>query len=421
MGDWQQMWKGLQIEIHAHQELLDSLGPVYQQLFIDRPNRPRSMGYFDAVVGDIHGGRVAELLDARSEGRPVVGIFCIFVPEEIIIAAGGICVGVCGGAQMPIPWAEEVLPRTLCPLVKSAVGFKLSRTCPYFQVLTEGWGETTCDGKKKAWETLSEFMPFNVLEVPQTKTGTAFGLWFSEVKRFSGHMQVAGRPFSAPELKDAIALVNEKRRAMQRLARLRWSNPPVLSGLDGLLIEQLSFFDDPERFTAQVNALADELEKRVEKGPFLPKDAPRIMVAGSPMPIPHWKVHAIVEGAGALVVHEESCIGSRYYRDLVEPSGDDAGHLLEAIARRYFKITCACFTPNTERVERVVEEAVESGAQGVIYHSLSFCQIYEGEALKVKRALEDKGIPTLVVSTDYSTEDVEQLRTRVEAFLEEIA
>ena len=94
---------------------------------------------------------------------------------------------------------------------------------------------------------------------------------------------------------------------------------------------------------------------------------------------------------------------------------------MEAIARRYFKITCACFTPNDERVERVVEEAIASGAQGVIYHSLSFCQIYEGEARKVKIALEERGIPTLVVSTDYSTEDVEQLRTRVEAFLEEIA
>ncbi len=417
MGDWNAMWSGLGIDLEAHQQLLDSLGPVYQELFLGREGRPEAMGYFDSVVGDIHGGRVSELVKAKDGGWPVVGIFCIFVPEELVLAAGGVCVGVCGGAQMPIPKAEEVLPRALCPLIKSAVGFKLSATCPYFQVLTEGWGETTCDGKKKAWETLSEFMPFHVLEVPQRKTKEDFSLWLHEVKRFAQHMREVGQPFGVSELKDAIKVVNEKRMAMQRLARLRWKNPVVLSGLDGLLVEQLSFFDDPERFTKQVNRLSDELEEASGLNP----PSPRIMVAGSPMPIPHWKVHAIIEGAGAVVVHEESCIGSRYYRDLVDGEGESEDALLEAIARRYFKITCACFTPNHERVERVVEEALQSGANGVVYHSLSFCQIYEGEVRKVKRALEERGIPTLVISTDYSPEDAEQLRTRVEAFLEEIS
>ena len=418
MSQWSQMWSGLGIDLEAHQGLLDSLGPVYQELFLSREGRPGAMSYFDAVVGDVHGARVAELVEARSQGKPVIGIFCIFVPEELVLAAGGVCVGVCGGAQMPIPFAEEVLPRALCPLIKSAVGFKLSRTCPYFQVLTEGWGETTCDGKKKAWETLGEFMPFHVLEVPQRRTEEGFTLWLKEVGRFALHMQEIGSPFSAARLREAVEVVNAKRRAMTRLAEQRWREPSPLSGLDGLLIAQLSFFDDPVRFTGQVEGLVEELEHTE-----IPRTGgrPRIMVAGSPMPIPHWKVHAIIEEAGAVVVHEESCIGSRYYRDLVEPCGDTVEGLIEAIARRYFKITCACFTPNEERVERVIEEAEASKAQGVIYHSLSFCQIYEGEARKVKRALEERGIPTLVISTDYSPEDAEQLRTRIEAFLEEIA
>ncbi len=421
MSHWNGMWSDLGIDLEAHEELLGSLGPVYQEVFLQRSDRPRSMGYFDAVVGDVHGGRVAELVEAKAKGAPVVGVFCIFVPEEIVIAAGGVCVGVCGGAQMPIPHAEEVLPRTLCPLIKSAVGFKLSRTCPYFQVLTEGWGETTCDGKKKSWETLREYMPFQVLEVPQRKEKSDFELWRAEVMRFAEHMQRIGRGFTPEDLVKAIEVVNKKRLAMKRLSQLRWNVPPLLSGLDGLLVEQLSFFDDPVRFTEQVNQLADELESLGDEVNPISPDAPRVMVAGSPMPIPHWKVHSIIEAAGAVVVHEESCIGSRYYRDMVELKGEGMDDLLEAIARRYLNITCACFTPNHERVERVVEEAIASKAQGVVYHSLSFCQIYEGEALRVKRALEEKGIPTLVISTDYSSEDIGQLSTRVEAFLEEIA
>ena len=421
MEQWIPMWKELDIDLKSHQDLMDALVPLYQELFLQKGNRPRAMEYFDAVVGDIHGTRIAELVKAREEGRPIIGTFCIFVPEEIILAAGGVCVGVCGGAQFSIPRGEEVLPQNLCPLIKSAVGFKLSRTCPYFQVLDVVVGETTCDGKKKAWETLGEFMPVEVLEVPQRREAADLELWKKEVKRFKTFMEEKGQPITPEKLREAMDLVNKKRAALAHLARLRWETPPPLSGLDGLLVEQVSFYDDPRRFTRQVEILVEELEERVEKGVgVVDTGSPRIMVAGSPMAIPNWKVHALVEEAGAVVVHEESCIGSRYYRDPVDLSGEDMDSLLEALARRYMKITCACFTPNLERPQRVVEEAISSKAHGVIYHSLSFCQIYEGEVRKVKRALEEANIPVLAITTDYSPQDREQLRTRIEAFLESL-
>ena len=72
------------------------------------------------MISEIHGGRVQELLDAKKQGRPVVGTFCVFVPEELILAAGGVCVGLCGGSQGSVPDAEKTLPRNICPMVKSA-------------------------------------------------------------------------------------------------------------------------------------------------------------------------------------------------------------------------------------------------------------------------------------------------------------
>ncbi|NIN99971.1 MAG: 2-hydroxyacyl-CoA dehydratase, partial [Anaerolineae bacterium] len=44
-----------------------------------------------------------------------------------------------------------------------------------------------------------------------------------------------------------------------------------------------------------------------------PADAPRILVSGSPMAIPNWKLHRILEDSGAAVVGEESCTGTRYF------------------------------------------------------------------------------------------------------------
>jgi benzoyl-CoA reductase/2-hydroxyglutaryl-CoA dehydratase subunit BcrC/BadD/HgdB len=59
-------------------------------------------------------------------------------------------------------------------------------------------------------------------------------------------------------------------------------------------------------------------------------------------------------------------------------------------------------------------------AAGVIHYSLQFCQPYQIESLPMEKALESDGIPTLRIETDYTMEDVEQIRTRVEAFIERI-
>jgi benzoyl-CoA reductase/2-hydroxyglutaryl-CoA dehydratase subunit BcrC/BadD/HgdB len=51
---------------------------------------------------------------------------------------------------------------------------------------------------------------------------------------------------------------------------------------------------------------------------------------------------------------------------------------------------------------------------------LLFCQPYTHEAFKVEKALAQAGLPMLAIETDYSMEDVEQLKTRVQAFIETI-
>ena len=85
---------------------------------------------------------------------------------------------------------------------------------------------------------------------------------------------------------------------------------------------------------------------------------------------------------------------------------------------RYLRIDCACFTPNTERLENVAAMARDLNVDGVIHYGLSFCQPYAIEALKVEKALQAAGVPMLSIETDYSMEDVEQLKARVEAFVE---
>ena len=129
-SDYASMWKGLGLDLEAHDQLLSALGQAYGDIFLTQKGRPEGMGYFDFVMGEVHGLRIKELLDAQKEGRKVVGAYCAFVPEEIVLAAGGICVGLCSGADFALEEVEKVLPRNTCALIKSSLGFKLGKVCP---------------------------------------------------------------------------------------------------------------------------------------------------------------------------------------------------------------------------------------------------------------------------------------------------
>ena len=420
--NYRKMWESLGIDLEAHDQLLKVLPPTYGSVYLNQENRPSEMEYFDFVISEVHGQRILELQEHKAKGGKVVGTFCVFVPEEIVLAAGGICVGLCSGVEIGKAQAEKVLPRSICPLIKSFMGFKLSKICPYFESCDLVVGETTCDGKKKAFEILNDYVPVHVMEVPQMKREKDFVLWRSEVEDLARTVgELTGSPVTAEGLRRSIAVVNEKRRALMRLAELRKNDPAPISGKDALLIAQISMYDDVQRFTAQLNQLCDELEGRVRSGSGVQKEGDlRIVVSGTPMALPNWKVPHIIETSGAVIVAEELCTGLRYYENTVDEDAASSDEMITAVAKRYFDINCACFTPNQARAEKIVQLVEDYGADGVVHVSLSFCDPYLIEAGRVEKFLRDKGIPVLALETDYGQEDAAQLKVRLEAFFEMI-
>jgi benzoyl-CoA reductase/2-hydroxyglutaryl-CoA dehydratase subunit BcrC/BadD/HgdB len=416
-----ELWERLNMDLVKHDEFLAPVPQIFTELFLNRKNRPAAMGYFDAVLGDVHGIRVHELFAMKEAGAKVFSTFCVYVPEEIVVATGSASIGLCAGAQFTVSSGEKVLPRNLCPLIKSTMGFKLDRICPYFQVSDWVIGETTCDGKKKAWEILNEYIPTYVMELPQKKETKDTTLWEAEVREFASFIERETKvELTAENLTQGIQKINNKRQALQRLADLRKHNPAPIHGLDVLLINQLAFFDDPVRFAAQVNVLCDELEQCVQAGVgVVPADAPRILVTGTPQPLPAWKLHALIEQTGAVVVGEETCTGERYFKDLTEPA-DSLEEMLTNIAKRPLKVNCACFTPNQGRTEDILAMAKNLKADAVIDFTLQFCQPYGVEGYFVGKAMEKGKIPFLRLESDFSGEDQGQLLTRIEALIEMI-
>ena len=422
--DYHKMWADLGLDLASHDALLGFLGQAYKDIFMSQKNRPKGMEYFDFVMSEVHGLRIKELLDAKKEGRKVVGSFCTFVPEELILAVNGISVGVCVGAEFAFEEAEKYLPRNTCALIKAIFGFKLGKVCPYMEASDLLIGENTCDGKKKSYEILGSIVDkLYIMDLPQTKSDAGKALLKAEYKKFIKKLEeLSGNTIDVVTLKKGLEISNNKRKALHRLVSLRNADPAPISGLDALLINQVSFYDDPIRFTQSVNAICDELEIRKTAGSgVFDKKAPRILMSGCPMAVPNWKVPFIIENAGAVVVGEESCVGERGSRNLTNPIGNTVEELLDNIVDRYFQIDCAIYSPNQSRLDHIRQMASDYHADGVIHYNLQFCQPYQIESGIVEKALENENMPVLRIDTDYSQEDMGQIRTRVEAFIERIS
>ena len=234
------MWRELGLDIEKHDQLLGVLPNIYKTIYLDsQKNRPEGIIFFENIVGDIHGIRISELKKAREEGIKVISTFCLYVPEEIIIALNAICIGLCGGTNFSNYASEELLPANTCALIKSSLGFGVGNICPYFASSDLIVGETTCDGKKKCWEIMDKYKPVYVLETPQCKDRSQARTHFiNELKALIAKLEeITGNKLTAKNLKAAMEKIKEKRKQLRRVYETRKGNPVPISGKDALLVK----------------------------------------------------------------------------------------------------------------------------------------------------------------------------------------
>ena len=354
----------------------------------------------------------------KDQGKQVAGLFCTYTPTELFMAAGIVPVGICSFSDETIPDAEKVLPKNLCPLIKSSYGFAITEKCPYIFFSDLIVGETTCDGKKKMYELLGDIKNVHVMQLPQNQTEKASKeLWHSEVLALKDRIEKDfGVEIKEADLKEAIKLKNEERKALKEFSELSQSVPPPITGAEQLKVlygAQFKFdqnikIQDIKDITKKVKDEYANGVRNVEEG------AKRILITGCPLAGVTEKVVRAIEESGGVVVAYENCIGLKPVERLVDENIDP----YKALADRYLNIGCSIMTPNKNRIE-LLNELIESyKVDGVVEMTLQACHTYNIETTTIRSAMDKADIPFISVETDYSTSDAAQLKTRMAAFIE---
>jgi len=415
------------------QELRKTITTTSQQIITENikkmkktdPNRPKAMKYFDEIADFTK--REKEIRAAKQEGKKVIGYMCLFAPIELILAADAIPVRVNSGWYDASKLGDRIVPVEVCPMVRSTIGAKMIALSPYLELSDTLISVLTCDGMTKLGEILSDFKPVWTMTIPRVKdTEQSLRLWSEEIKTIKGQIEeLTGNKIRGKQLKSAIELTQKATKAFRRLQELR-KGPPVIMGRDAMLVNQTYMWDDIERWTEKTEALCDELEERVsQKNWACPPDTPRVMLTGTPMIWPdNWKVPTLVEEANpqGILVADELCSSERLLFDPVGVDEWSMSDMLNAIAERYLMAsTCPCFTSedgNEDRINWLLNKIEEWDIQGVIYYVIRGCMLYAMEYTRVKKVMDSKGVPVYYLDTEYTREDVGQMKTRIEAFLE---
>lgn len=353
----------------------------------------------------------------KDKGIPVIGAYCTYFPKEIAMAMGAATVGLCSTSDETISDAEKDLPKNLCPLIKSSYGFAKTDKCPFFYFSDVVVGETTCDGKKKMYEYMSEFKDVFVMELPNSQSAASMQLWKGEIIRFKEYLEEKfGVTITEEKIAEAIKEENEVRKSLKNLYEVMKHEPTPIKGHDLFKVLYGSGFKfDRKAIPAEVNALAEKIEKEYAEGKML-ESRPRILVTGCPIGGATEKIITAIEENGGVVVAYENCSGAKSIDKLVDEENPD---VYQALAERYLAIGCSVMTPNPNRLELLERLIDEYQVDGVVEMTLQACHTYNVETLAIRKFVNEKmGLPYINVETDYSQADVGQLNTRIAAFLE---
>ncbi|MFC1532247.1 2-hydroxyacyl-CoA dehydratase subunit D [Thermodesulfobacteriota bacterium] len=354
----------------------------------------------------------------KKNGGKVVGYFCDSVPEELILAAGFFPLRITGDPQSGTEEIDKYLENFYEGFVRTSLNMILTGKFDYLDFLIIPRARDSISQQHTHLHQIKAFDP--TLKLPDM-----YLYEFNHARSYMSGLynrdrlidlkekleEWSGKEIAKKELSQAIALTNENRILLKKVATLRAAEPPRISGVEALQIIGSSMFMLKEEH----NKLLREFLDGADKLPV--RNGVRLFVEGSPLD--NLQLYEIIESCRATVVAEDNCWGNRWSDVLVDSSRDP----LEAIASRYhLKSPCPYVNfPEGLRSDYCRDKTMEAKVQGVIFYILEWdsCQIWDYP--DQNNVLKERGIPAaLFMKQKYLISEPEKIKTEIEKFIAKI-
>lgn len=357
-------------------------------------------------------GRVSGTVESRAEklGRPIIGVMPAYFPLELVWAAGGYPVQLWGN-NLPIQKADAHLQSYCCSVARSVMELELRGGAD----MVKAYAFTSlCDTLINTREIYRRLFnkPTIELSIPITRTEKARRQYLTSVvdKLMLQLTEIAGRPITVESLKSASDLYGRSRQLQRELYSLRRLKPGIIKNHDFYAVIKSGFFLPAEEYNRMMEALLEQLR------PLEPPagDRPKLLLSG--MVFDPIAIYRIFDEAGADIVDDDFANG---WRSAVKPPlqiDDPAAGIADYL---FGHCPCCCiYNPDNDRHKYLNDKVVASGADGVIFWYIKFCEPDAFDRPQLAASLKDQGVPVTTLDLELSMTNTEAVETRIAAFCE---
>jgi benzoyl-CoA reductase subunit C len=356
---------------------------------------------------------------AAEPGRKVVGYMPIYVPRELIHAAGMLPLGILGGGdQLEVIHGDAYYQSYICRIPRSTIELGISGRLDFVDGMLF---PSICDVIRNLsgmWKMMFPQVYVRYFDVPQNYRDDIGGNYYTrELAELRGGLEkIRGTPITDKELRRSIAVYNENRRLVRELYQFRARFPWQAPAAEAYLVLRAGLVLPVEEHSAMLRgyldaAAAEERPKR---------DNCRIVVTGLFCEQPPLNLIKSLELAGCYVVDDDLLLVTRWLTGDVPTEGDPLQNLALAFLHQS-ESTSAKYEPDLkEKGQHLVRAVKRSGAEGVIFASPSFCDPALLDRPMLQHVLKDAGIPYIAFKYAENSGQMQPIREQAGTFADSI-
>jgi bcr-type benzoyl-CoA reductase subunit C len=342
--------------------------------------------------------------------RPVIGVMPAYFPMELIWAAGGYPVQLWGN-NLPLEKSDAYLQAYCCSIARSVLELEMRGIAK----MVKGYAFTSlCDTLINLREIYRRLFskPTLELSIPITKTVEARRTYLRSVVQnvTDGLEAITGQKITPDALKETSQLFGRVRALQRNLYQIRREKPGLIKNHDFYTVIKAGFFLPAAVYAQMLEKLLGNLDTlEAPNG-----KRPRLLLSG--MVFDPLEIYKLMDEFGADVVDDDFANGWR----TVSKKELQVKNLLEGVTEYLFHpVPCCCiYNPDNDRHAYLLNKVKESGADGVLFWYMKFCEPDAFDRPQLIKRLKDENIATAFVDLELSVANFDAVKTRISAFCE---
>ena len=372
----------------------------------------------EALFEDLHFTAVREWKDAEP-GRKVVGYLPVYVPREIIHAAGMLPLGILGGGdQLEVIHGDAYYQSYICRIPRSTIELAIMKRLDFVDGMLF---PSICDVIRNLsgmWKLMFPGVYVRYFDVPQNYRDDIGGTYYiQELQELRHGLEgVGGRPITDDALRRSIAVYNENRQLVDALYKFRAQAPWKAPASEVYLILRAGMVlpvEEHSQMIADYLAAAESEDRSM-------RDNCRIVIQGSFCEQPPLNLVKSIELAGCYVVDDDYMLVTRWMKTNVPTEGDPIENLATTFLRESTD-TAAKYEPDgTRKGEYLIDTVRRRGAEGVIFAAPSFCDPALLDRPMLANALKRANIPHISFKYAENSGQMAPIREQAGTFADSI-